>query len=290
MQDLIAQAARLEPHMTVVKPDGPGPFPVCLQFHGCGGIYAMQFDYAEAAHQTGYAVVVVDSFAPRGITVIEAQTTICTGMRFRGAERSIDVLATLAWLKTQAWADLDRVVLAGWSHGAWSIMEALSGTLNDGKPPQLGIRTAILFYPYCGPFSRTFARGWGENRPAVYACLGGRDVVVGRALPERALRRLEADGLLVRTLFLKEAAHGFDEQAPRAPRTRYRPDLALIARGFYVEALDEGPVQPSRGESEPGDPASSLAPSADLSPPGPRSTSSTPASTSPVAPRTSCRP
>ena len=236
MLDLNAQAARLEPHMTIVKPDGQGPFPVCLQFHGCGGIYAMQFDYAEAARQAGYAVVVVDSFAPRGITVIEAQTTICTGMRFRGAERSIDVLVTLSWLKTQGWADLDHVALAGWSHGAWSIMEALSGTL-AGKPEPLGIETAILFYPYCGPLSRTFARGWGENRPAVHACIGGRDVVVGRTLPERALKRLESDGLSVRTLFLKEAAHGFDEQAPRAPRTRYRPDLAEIARGFYVEAL-----------------------------------------------------
>ncbi len=245
MLDLIAQAARLEPHMTIIKPEGPGPFPVCLQFHGCGGVFVMQHDYAEAARQAGFAVVVVDSFAPRGITLLEAQTTICTGMKFRGAERSIDVLGALAWLKTQAWADLDRVALAGWSHGAWSIMEALSGTLTEGRAPQLGIKTAILFYPYCGPLSRTVARGWGENRPAVYACIGGRDVVVGRTLPERALKRLEADGLSVRTLFLKEAAHGFDEQAPRAPRTRYRPDLAEIARGFYVEALEETLVPPA---------------------------------------------
>ncbi len=232
--DLQAHAARLEPHFKIVRPDGPGPFPVCLQFHGCGGIFEMQRQYAEAAKDAGVAVVIVDSFAPRGIGRLEAQATVCTGLRFRGGERAVDVMAALERLRVQPWADQSRIALAGWSHGAWAIMEALVGARSD-----LGLKSAVLFYPYCGLASRTHAQGWGENRPMVYGVIGGRDVVVGRRLPERTFRRLQRDGLAVKTIFLEEAAHCFDEQAPGAPPSRYRPDLAEIARAFYVDALTE---------------------------------------------------
>ena len=51
--------------------------------------------------------------------------------------------------------------------------------------------------------------------------------------------RLRRDGLAVKTIFLDAAAHCFDEQAPGAPPSRYRPDLAEISRAFYVDALTE---------------------------------------------------
>ncbi|HZZ87106.1 MAG TPA: hypothetical protein VFE13_02125, partial [Caulobacteraceae bacterium] len=113
-----------------------------------------------------------------------------------------------------------------------AVMEALTA---DALP----FKAVALFYPYCGPLARTATRGWGANRPRVYACIGGRDVVVGRALPERALRRLRADGLAVRSILLEEATHGFDEDVCGDPRMRYRPDLAEIARAFYVDGLRE---------------------------------------------------
>jgi dienelactone hydrolase len=238
-RDLTDDVARLAPHLKVFKPEGEGPFPVCLQFHGCGGIFAMQFDYAESARRAGIAIVVVDSFAPRAIGRLEAQATVCTGLRFRGGERAVDVLAALRWLEAQPWADQARIAAAGWSHGAWALMEALAGTPAQSQGATLPLQAAVLFYPYCGPPSRTLSRGWGAHRPKVYGVVGGRDVVVGRRLPERAFRRLKTDGLSVRTLFLEEAAHCFDEQAPGAPPSRFRPDLAEIARAFYVDALKE---------------------------------------------------
>ena len=115
--DLDAHAALLAEHLTLVKPDGPGPFPVVLQMHGCGGIQPMQLRYAEAARGAGFAAVVVDSLGPRGIGRREAQLTVCTGARLRGAERAVDLLAMLSWVKAQPWATADNVAAAGWSHG-----------------------------------------------------------------------------------------------------------------------------------------------------------------------------
>jgi dienelactone hydrolase len=240
--DLIAHAARLEPHLTVVRPATEGRLPVVIQLHGCGGVQPMQFRYAEAARDAGVAAVVLDSLAPRGIGRREAQATVCSGLRLRGAERAADLLAALRWLKHQPWADEGRIAVAGWSHGAWAIMEALTqaSPAAAAEAQTLSrLKAAILFYPYAGPLSRTRSRGWGANRPRVFACLGGRDAVVGQVLPARALQRLEDDGLDVRRLLLPEATHCFDDADASDPRTRYRPDLAEQARGFYTEALIE---------------------------------------------------
>ena len=236
-EDLIAHAAWLAPHLKVVRPPGPGPFPVVVQMHGCGGVQPMQMHYAEAARASGIAAVIVDSLAPRRIDRLAAQVTVCTGLRLRGAERARDLLATLAWLEGQAWADAGRLAAAGWSHGGWSIMEALAAPPEADNARLAALSLVVLVYPYAGPLARTARHGWGLHRPKVHACLAGRDAVVGRLAPLRALERLDADGLEVEVLTLDEATHCFDDACAIDPRTRYRPDLAAEAERFYVAAV-----------------------------------------------------
>ncbi len=240
--DLDAHAALLAEHLTLVKPDGPGPFPVVLQMHGCGGIQPMQLRYAEAARGAGFAAVVVDSLGPRGIGRREAQLTVCTGARLRGAERAVDLLAMLSWVKAQPWATADNVAAAGWSHGGWTVMDALAGASREFAPLDLldAVKAVVLVYPYAGALSRTRRRGWDGYRPRVSALLGGRDAVVGWRAPQRALDRLTADGLDVRTMTLLEATHCFDDENASDPRTHYRPDLEEQARSFYVDCLIGG--------------------------------------------------
>jgi dienelactone hydrolase len=234
--DLDALAAQLEPHLHLRLPDGPGPFPVVVQMHGCGGLQPAQFAYAEAAQARGIAAVVVDSMAPRGIGKAQARLTVCTGARLRGPERAQDLVAALHWLERQPWADTDRVAAAGWSHGGWSVMEALAAA--PMHPRLAELKLVALFYPYAGVLARTAAQGWGPHRPPVFACLAGRDGVVGARGPRRALARLQADGLAVSILDLPEASHAFDEAEPSPdPRTIHRPDLTAQARAAYVEAL-----------------------------------------------------
>jgi dienelactone hydrolase len=220
----------------VLLPAGDGPFPVVAQMHGCGGLQQpMQRRYARAAVETGVAVVVLDSLAPRGIGRLEARLTLCSGLRLRGAERAGDLRVALDWIAQQPWADPGRVAAAGWSHGAWSIMEALAA--DDGHPGVDALKLAVLVYPYAGPLAHTASRGWGGRRPAVLACLGGRDMVVGRLAPRRAIARLQADGLGVELIELAEATHGFDDELANDPRFVYRPDLEALMRDRYAAAL-----------------------------------------------------
>ena len=238
--DTADRMGALLPHVRVMRPHGPGPFPVVVQMHGCGGVQPMQDRYAEAARAAGVAAVIVDSLAPRGIGRREAQLTVCTGVRLRGAERAGDLLTVLQWLEQQPWADMDRLAAAGWSHGAWSIMEALAAGPAESvaiDPRVATLKLVALFYPYAGPLARTRRYGWGEVRPQVIACLAGRDAVVGKISPRRALERLQADGLDVRILDLPDATHCFDDENASDPRTLYRPDLEAEARLFYATGL-----------------------------------------------------
>lgn len=235
--------ARLEPHFTLHRPDGDGPHPLVIQLHGCGGRQPLHDTYAEAAKARGIASLIIDSFTPRQIPRHVAQMTVCTGLRLRGAERSADLFAALHWLERQAWVDPGRIAAAGWSHGAWTIMDALAGCypasgLIEGRPERLdGLRAAVLIYPYAGPPSLTARRGWGEHRPKVAAVLGTRDAVAGQLLPRRALDRLARDGVAVDVLTLEGATHSFDDPDATDPRSRYHPDHAARTLGFFTDAL-----------------------------------------------------
>lgn len=237
----VAEASR------VFKPSGPGPFPVALILHGCGGKTPFLEAYAQVAVAAGHAAVVVDSFAPRGMSTLQAKLLVCTGASLRGLTRSGDIFAMLAWLETQAWADPERVFLAGWSHGAWSIMDgyAIGDTaaratgLADADPMKLRerVRGALLVYPYAGYPALTQRRGWGVQGPKVYSVLGGKDQVVGWKQTRQALDRLQRDGLAVDTVFHPDATHAFDDDRANDPRAKYRPDLFAQTRDYFATAL-----------------------------------------------------
>jgi dienelactone hydrolase len=237
----VARASR------VFKPSGPGPFPVALILHGCGGKTPFLEDYAQVAVEAGWAAVVVDSFAPRGISPLAAKLFVCTGARLHGLRRSGDIFAMIAWLQAQDWADAGRVFLAGWSHGGWAIMDGYAIGANaaratgiaDADPAALraAVKGAFLVYPFAYFPSLTSNRGWGQGAPPVFAVLGGKDQVVGWKHPKRALDRLAADGVAVETVFHDDATHAFDDDHANDPRARYRPDLFARMKADLASAL-----------------------------------------------------
>lgn len=234
-------------HSRVFKPAGLGPFPVALILHGCGGKTPFLEDYARTAVAAGWAAVVVDSLKPRGLTLMDAKLTVCTGLRVRGGKRAADVFAMLAWLEEQAWADASQVFLAGWSHGGWTIMDAyalgeraaLVTGLADAGPKRLhrAVRGTMLVYPFAGYPSLTIRHGWGQATPPVWSVVAGKDQVVGWKAPKLALDRLARDGLSVDQMFLPDATHAFDDDKANDPRARYRPDLFERVRTYFTGAL-----------------------------------------------------
>lgn len=133
----------------LAKPPGAGPFPVVVAMHGCGGLYtakgslqSRERDWADRLVAQGYAVLLTDSFNPRGFR------QICT-VRERAIQpkdRAEDAAAAARWLATQPWADASRLALMGWSHGAMSVLWTVRAGFMSGP---VRYKTAIAFYPGC---------------------------------------------------------------------------------------------------------------------------------------------
>jgi dienelactone hydrolase len=53
---------------SLVLPDGPGPFPVVILLHGCGGIGGGDWYWARRLTDWGYAALVLNSFSARDVS------------------------------------------------------------------------------------------------------------------------------------------------------------------------------------------------------------------------------
>jgi dienelactone hydrolase len=223
--------ARLEPFMETRRPAGSGPFPVVLMLHGCGGPRPFLRDAAEHVVRAGGAAVLIDSFAPRRISRIAAIATVCTGARLHGRERAGDLFAALAWARAQSWADRSRLAAVGWSHGAWTIMDALAlrsgaemaratGLSDLPDEPLEGLAGALIVYPYAGIGTYAGRRDW-RIAPKSVAIIAERDYIVGAS--RAALERQRARGAPLEILLFENATHAFEDQHAEDPRVRYNP-------------------------------------------------------------------
>lgn len=247
-----AQADFLGPHVEIRLPDGAeGPVPAALMFHGCGGVRQVQADYADALNEAGFAAVIVDSNGARGIGRIGAMTQVCGGFRLWGQERAADVFAAVELARADPRIDGERLTLIGWSHGGWTILDALGFEAQEAAIPALdnrtaslpGVERAIIFYPWCGWPSRTDREGFDTDRP-LSIILAGSDLVA-RKTPCRDLAATAmAEDQPVDIETWDGLTHAFDEPNAPAfdPRMRYDAEAAERARERVIAAM--------RGEGE----------------------------------------
>jgi len=230
-ETLAQRVARLEPHFKVRRPQRTGRVPVVLMLHGCGGQRPFQNQMAEIAAEAGAAAVQVDSFAPRNLSRAAAIATVCTGAQLHGRERAGDLYAAVAWARSQAWADPARIVAMGWSHGGWTVMDALAlrsgaemarctGLQDLPEEPLHGLAAAFIVYPYASVGSYCGRRDW-RVAPKSVAVLCGRDYIVGT--PRGPLERQRARGAPIDIHFFAEATHAFEDEWAEDPRVRYNP-------------------------------------------------------------------
>jgi dienelactone hydrolase len=246
-ENLNSRTQRLAPLFQVVKPDakdfGVGPYPTTIMMHGCGDQLGPQSDYAVAAARTGVASIIVDSYTARQITKVEASALVCAGLRLWGRERAGDVMAALHWARQQDWVDLGQLSLAGWSHGGWSVMDALALGPEVGKHAQItdltdaaldGVNSAFMVYPWCGAGAQTPLRGWIKPVRA-FMLLAEKDSVAGVRFPLRALAAAEKSGAITDSVIYKGATHCFDEMVTLNPTFKFDPAETARATAFYAQ-------------------------------------------------------
>jgi dienelactone hydrolase len=203
----------------LVRPEGSGPFPALVMQHGCTGLRTrtgaiqrkLRF-WAEHLRDLGYVVLLVDSFASRGID------EVCTGRHMLSPvrDRADDARGALRYLQARPDVRGDRIGLLGWSNGAAA---TLSVMFDEGNAER-DFRAAVAFYPNC---TRKYPGG-PEFRPyaPVYVLVGALDDWTPAAPCMALVERARAAGAPITIKVYPGAHHAFD--APSTP-IRYRPEV-----------------------------------------------------------------
>ena len=165
----------LKPHFEIVKPSSGKKFPAVIMFHACGGPYPYLDSWQKFFSDSGIASIQVDSTGPRGMNRRTAIRTVCSGFDLQGQERAGDVYSVLANLDQFSWIDNDNIFIAGWSHGAYTLMDFM--TMNDDLVPSNildfnqntipRIKGKITFYPHCGILNLSQKYKWRTRTPSL---------------------------------------------------------------------------------------------------------------------------
>lgn len=131
--------------VTLVMPDGPGPFPLSVFNHGANGIPALQASYDYDHHMgtyyflsRGYAVA---SPMLRGFGGSGGHQNDRSGCRLDAAARdnAKDILAVVDQLAQFPKLDTSRIVVAGSSFGGWNALAV--GSMRDAR-----VKAVVNFY------------------------------------------------------------------------------------------------------------------------------------------------
>ncbi|MGF1545340.1 MAG: dienelactone hydrolase family protein [Parvularculaceae bacterium] len=252
-----AHRALIGPAIDVAPPpDVPQPaagHPAVILFHGCAKQdRALMAQWIAVAHEESYLAATVDSFSPRGIDHRTAEREVCVGGRLIAQERAGDVLAAAQILAQDDRIDPKRIVLQGWSHGAWSIMDLMTMDLERRRPSSIGpgeidppdIAGLVLFYPYCGVGAWSRLDDWAI-RPKTLAFVSGADRLVPKKACPPIFERLAKRGADVDFVVYENARHQFDDATlPPDEIEKYdaetHADAIARYRSFLREIRDRG--------------------------------------------------
>lgn len=121
-------------------PKGKGPFPAVVLMHGCNGRERLvEGKWRSILSKNGYVVLDIDSLSPRGFG------EVCD-LQLWAATRAEDAHAARRFLQARKDVDPKRVGIMGWSHGGWTVLQALEQIVPKGET---GFKAAVTFYPWC---------------------------------------------------------------------------------------------------------------------------------------------
>ena len=131
----------------LAKPDGAGPYPAVIGLHGCAGMHdTTKQRLADELVGSGYVVLLVDSYATRGIDHACTSSALVTFL-----SRGPDAYGALVFLAGQTFVDPRRVAAVGFSAGGWVTLSAAEPNSFEhfAPPSNLRFRAAAAFNPPC---------------------------------------------------------------------------------------------------------------------------------------------
>lgn len=197
-------------------PGAKGPVPAVAIFHGCGGPGQNTARMAGLLASWGYAALVVDSFAARGLKDVCGRNWPTEA---DAKARAHDIDAALTWLARQPNVDRGRLAFMGYSYGGGvAMLRALepAGLTRPVEP----VRAAVLVYPDCA-LADALGPRLAVRQPTLLA-MGALDDWTPPAQCRAVLDRVVAGRDLVETRVYDGAHHSFD--ALGLP-VRYLPDV-----------------------------------------------------------------
>jgi dienelactone hydrolase len=206
-------------------PPRDGRHPAIIFRHGCSGlgsegsINPREMEWAAQLNGLGYAVLMVDSFAPRNLVNLCSLRASDPARWFELLKkREKDAQGALAYLRSQAYVEPDRIGVIGWSQGGGVVLMLLNGTKNH--LPAVTPRAAVSFYPVlCS--DKEQSAGWMSNVPLLLL-QGWNDTWTPAPPCKSFVDGVVARGAKIEMQIYPGAYHGFD--LPGVPLHLQRAD------------------------------------------------------------------
>ena len=206
--------AELRPHDIQYMPEGDGPFPVVLFFHGCSGrTLSHEHDWAKRMNDSGVAMISVDSYSGRDINWQDA----CNFKSMIPWQRAADVFATIEHVKKINKLDSSEIYLTGFSHGAMTNWAANVFASNKQAPISMaeypkngfqGVKGSFIFYGPCMEPVTTDIK--------THAFLGDNDAYIDENMCINYQNIHPKDAGSFDLTIYKDATHTFDHAKPNA--------------------------------------------------------------------------
>lgn len=197
---------------TLVKPEGPGPFPAVVQLHGCAGLEAQSYRWARWFADRGYVALVVDSFGTRKV---KGDCRTGPGEPPTTA-RFDDAFGALRYLQSQPFVIPDHVAAIGWSQGGVYAMAVINGPSLERAQrrgvdlPATGFAAGVGVYPG-GCFSLVKEQ---VVRPLL-VLIGGADDWTPAAKCQEMVDAMRSRGSDASIVIYPGAYHYFDVEGQR---------------------------------------------------------------------------
>jgi dienelactone hydrolase len=227
---------------TMLKPEGPGPFPAVVLLHDCSGLgprsSGAPMRWARKLVEKGYVIVLPDSFTVRGYGGGVCTNPSPSRNEVAPARRVPDAYVALAYLRTLPYVDGSRIGIMGGSHGGATTLASIAAPERTQEPlaqeKRGGFSAAIALYPGCAPYLegwRTATRAGGSGSithyVSVYKPVAPLLILIGANddwTPAEPCRRLTESarqaGYPVSIKIYPGAHHSFDSNRP----VNYNPD------------------------------------------------------------------